>query len=904
MSDTTRETIAELDIDNSKALQSLAAVKKSFKEAGDAAAGTAEQVGKVEAATSKAAGALSQANTTTETTTKRLRENDGEWKRLERSIAGSASAVERYTALQRQADNALATGRLNAVQHAQAMGMLGEKYLGTGREVATLNDELRNFAQVANNGYLRAMAMVAGFAAVTAGIRTMASEAAEAKLTMDRMTGALNVATGSPSASADELKWLKETVKSLGLDFRETGQEFAKFLAAAKGTALAGDPARAAFTGVAEAAAALKLSSEQTSGALNALQQMISKGKVQAEELRGQLGERIPGAFAMAARAMGVTTAELDKMLAAGQITAGDLLPKLAAELHRTFGPQAKESAEGLQGQLNRLNNAVFEFKAAVGEAMAPALGKAAKDLEGMATGADSAAKSLGTGLGTAISTGVTVLKAANDNVNLLAGGLAALTAVQLGRWAMAAAEGMTALNVAMLRNPLALIAMAAAAATVALLEWRDAANKATKEQQQQAAATEAYQKALQLAGITVNNHGAALSDLSASERDQAKATLEAAVALDRKTLALKEYQLAAAQDQVAELRTKLPPPMDEKLKAAGAEPLRAPGVEQAIDTAEGKIADLSAGISILRDRIAQGEEGIKNLGNAATAAAPQVQGYADAVAAAAAETAKLRQGQAQAGAKFFTNERDLQKEVDALKKGEEAYASYQREKVRSEAYNTAYNLSIRSGLEVIEATSEGHRIATLALEKYDLALKRSQQQQADRQALKDERAYDRTTDALEREVEARRRLAVATLSGSKALDEANIQSRLATELSRARVDAGSNEASTIEALVREEAKWTKVTNAANLVKQTIEAGQTPLERFQDKFKEIAESVKFLQENGIGLSASQIDALNRGIQEMTPAFQELKDMAGDMDEFPAEIADDPEMITLFMEAVR
>ena len=56
---------------------------------------------------------------------------------------------------------------------------------------------------------------------------------------------------------------------------------------------------------------------------------MISKGKVQAEELRGQLGERLPSAFQLAAKAMGMTTAQLDKFMADGKLTAEDLLPKL-----------------------------------------------------------------------------------------------------------------------------------------------------------------------------------------------------------------------------------------------------------------------------------------------------------------------------------------------------------------------------------------------------------------------------------------------------------------------------------------------------------------------------------------------------------------------------------------------
>jgi hypothetical protein len=84
---------------------------------------------------------------------------------------------------------------------------------------------------------------------------------------------------------------------------------------------------------------------------------MISKGTVSAEELRGQLGERLPGAFNLAAKAMGVTTAELGKMLENGEIMAGDLLPKLALELNKTFGDKITGNVDSLQASTNRLSN-------------------------------------------------------------------------------------------------------------------------------------------------------------------------------------------------------------------------------------------------------------------------------------------------------------------------------------------------------------------------------------------------------------------------------------------------------------------------------------------------------------------------------------------------------------------
>jgi len=70
---------------------------------------------------------------------------------------------------------------------------------------------------------------------------------------------------------------------------------------------------------------------------------MMGKGKVQAEELRGQLGEALPGAFNLAAKAMGVTTSKLNEMLDKGQVLPEELLPKLASELLKTFRPRCRK---------------------------------------------------------------------------------------------------------------------------------------------------------------------------------------------------------------------------------------------------------------------------------------------------------------------------------------------------------------------------------------------------------------------------------------------------------------------------------------------------------------------------------------------------------------------------------
>lgn len=183
-----------------------------------------------------------------------------------------------------------------------------------------------------------------------------------AALAAERLTNSLRFATGSAEGAADALSFVRSESDRLGLQATKTAEAFSGIAAAAQGTALQGDAVREIFLGVAEASAALNLSADNTEGALLALSQMISKGTVQAEELRGQLGERIPGAFQIAARAMGVTTAELGKMLEKGEVIADEFLPRFAAEMRSSFGGAATQAATGLNAAINRLSNSYDEL--------------------------------------------------------------------------------------------------------------------------------------------------------------------------------------------------------------------------------------------------------------------------------------------------------------------------------------------------------------------------------------------------------------------------------------------------------------------------------------------------------------------------------------------------------------
>lgn len=207
-----------------------------------------------------------------------------------------------------------------------------------------------------------------GFAAVGAGVIALGASLTKTFIDFEKLNNTLKFSTGSAALAAKEMAYIKSTVNSLGLELLSTATAYTKFSAATKGTALEGQKTRDVFEAVAKASTVMGLSADESAGALLAISQMMSKGTVSAEELRGQLGERLPGAFQIAAKSIGVTTQELGKMLEQGQIVASDFLPKFAEELTKSLGDSPQSAAGSAQAQLNKLSNEWLDFKKNIAE--------------------------------------------------------------------------------------------------------------------------------------------------------------------------------------------------------------------------------------------------------------------------------------------------------------------------------------------------------------------------------------------------------------------------------------------------------------------------------------------------------------------------------------------------------
>ncbi|EFJ3803232.1 tape measure protein [Escherichia coli] len=151
--------------------------------------------------------------------------------------------------------------------------------------------------------------------------------------------------------------FVKNLANNTGVDQIETLSSFAKFSAGAGD--MNADQKESLFSNVIGTSRLMGLNTEEINGILKAFEQMASKGKIQAEELRGQLGDRMAGAFQLFARSLGMTTEELDKAMKDGKVLSKDVLPKVSAEMGRMIDKAGgwEKIINSTQTQLGRLSN-------------------------------------------------------------------------------------------------------------------------------------------------------------------------------------------------------------------------------------------------------------------------------------------------------------------------------------------------------------------------------------------------------------------------------------------------------------------------------------------------------------------------------------------------------------------
>ena len=269
---------------------------------------------------------------------------------LEKSVIGSREfkrAQQEIAVAQKQVDNAL--GQTSLAAKALSVVLQGLGAIGVG-------------------------AAVVGF------LKDSVTKAVELETIGRKLSNTLG-----PQGAAGALGFTREIADTLGLSFKDLANNFGSFTAAATAAGIPLQQQKDLFSAVAKAGQALGLSTDEISGSLTALQQVASKGTVSMEELRGQLGERMPIALAATAKGLGISQQELIKLVESGRLTSTEFFPALTKGLN-----DLTASAGGVPTAAQnfaKLQNAFDDLQASFGTSLLPTITQQVLNLAGALEG-------------------------------------------------------------------------------------------------------------------------------------------------------------------------------------------------------------------------------------------------------------------------------------------------------------------------------------------------------------------------------------------------------------------------------------------------------------------------------------------------------------------------------------
>jgi len=197
------------------------------------------------------------------------------------------------------------------------------------------------------------------------------AEVAQYDAALEKQRKALRLVIGDTNQYNKAQAFLAKTSKDLAIPQDVIVRQFTSLTASVKGAGLSVDDAKESFLAIASGIRGTGGSLEDMKSAMRATSQVFSKGKVSAEELRQQLGERLPGAFTLFAESMGKTPAELDKALEQGKVTLEDFLG-FSQKLFDEYGENAKILAQAPESAGDRLKTEISNLKDNLGDLLRP----------------------------------------------------------------------------------------------------------------------------------------------------------------------------------------------------------------------------------------------------------------------------------------------------------------------------------------------------------------------------------------------------------------------------------------------------------------------------------------------------------------------------------------------------
>jgi tape measure domain-containing protein len=264
--------------------------------------------------------------------------------------------------------NVLAQVNTNLTQVNAQLNNTTNSFNRMGQQVNSVKQSITVFDSLLK----RVAARVAAYFAIDSVVG-FAKSIVDVERKMEILQNRINFVFDSATGGTLAFNRLREMSIRLGIEFTSLAEGFASFGIAAKMAGFSASESESMFGKVAVALRASGASSLQTQRSFYALQQMLSKGVVAAEELRRQLGEALPGASDLMTKAYNrlhpaqeLTNRQFTKLLEDGKIISAEILPEFANVVEEVFAPALSGKQNSLDASINRVTTQLDRFKLAL----------------------------------------------------------------------------------------------------------------------------------------------------------------------------------------------------------------------------------------------------------------------------------------------------------------------------------------------------------------------------------------------------------------------------------------------------------------------------------------------------------------------------------------------------------
>ena len=233
-----------------------------------------------------------------------------------------------------------------------------------------------NVPQLPGSGVVRELGEEFGFAAkqvllfgtaykALAFLQSFPGQVGEAVGALQSFRNTLKTVTPSAAEFDKSSKFILSLVDQYNVPLQSARDGFAKLYASMKPAGFSGAEIRGLFEGVSMGAATFGMSADKVDRVMYAFAQMASKGQVMSEELKGQLGDVLPGALSLFAKAADMSVQEFGQAMEDGAFKGEamrQLLVNVGATMKEEFGKGAVGAAVTYQGVMNRLQTTTVLF--------------------------------------------------------------------------------------------------------------------------------------------------------------------------------------------------------------------------------------------------------------------------------------------------------------------------------------------------------------------------------------------------------------------------------------------------------------------------------------------------------------------------------------------------------------